>query len=123
MQKKKQKNRRSVIHRQDDTERGKMKKKNLAMGWIDYQKAFDMLPHSRIRDCLYLLGLNKKLITFLQSTMKNWRVELTCNNENLGEVETERNIPRLIISTFVCHSPHSSNTDTESYKTLLQLCK
>ena len=52
----------------------KTRKKNLAMGWIDYQKA--------------------------------------------------RNIPRrLIISTFVCHSPHSSKAATESYKTLLQLCK
>ena len=26
----------------------KTRKKNLAMGWIDYQKAFDMLPHSWI---------------------------------------------------------------------------
>ena len=70
----------------------KTRKKNLAMGWIDYQKAFDMLPHSWIIDCLYSLGLNIKLITFLQSTMKNWRVKLTCNNENLGEVEIKRGI-------------------------------
>ena len=70
----------------------KTRKKNLAMGLIDYQKAFDMLLHSWIIDCLYSLGLNKKLITFLQSTMKNWRVELTCNNENLGEVEIKKGI-------------------------------
>ena len=63
----------------------KTRKKNLAMGWIDYQKAFDMLPHSWIIDCLYSLGLNKKLITFLQ-------LKLTCNNENLGEVEIKRGI-------------------------------
>ena len=70
----------------------KTRKKNLAMGWIDYQKAFDMLPHSWIIDCLYSLGLNKKLITFLQFTMKNWPVELVCNNEKLGEVEIKRGI-------------------------------
>ena len=70
----------------------KTRKKNLAMGWIDYQKALDMLPHSWIIDCLYSLGLNKKLITFLQSTMKNWRVKLTCNNENLGKVEIKRGL-------------------------------
>ena len=70
----------------------KTRKKNLAIGWIDYQKVFDMLPHSCIIDYLYSLGLNKKLITFLQSTMKNWRVELTCNNENLGEVEIKRGL-------------------------------
>ena len=70
----------------------KTRKKNLAMGWIDYQKAFDMLPHSWIIDCLYSLELNKKLITFLQFTIKNWPVELVCNNEKLGEVEIKRGI-------------------------------
>ena len=86
----------------------KMRKKNLAMDWIDYRKAFDMLPHFWIIVCLYSLGLNKKLITFLQSTMKNWRVELTCNNENLGKVEKKREIfqrdslsPLLFVIAFI----------------------
>ena len=86
----------------------KTRKKNLVMGWIDYQKAFDMLPHSWIIDCFYSLGLNKKLITFLQSTMKNWRVELTCNNEKLGEVEIKKGIfqrdslsPLLFVITLI----------------------
>ena len=25
---------------------------NLAMAWIDFQKAFDMVPHSRIKECM-----------------------------------------------------------------------
>ena len=86
----------------------KTRKKNLAMGWIAYQKAFDMLPHSWIIDFLYSFGLSKKLITFLQSTMKNWRVKLTCNNENLGEVEIKRGIfqedslsPLLFVIAFI----------------------
>ena len=28
----------------------------------------------------------------MQSTMKNWRVELTSNNENLGEVKIKRGV-------------------------------
>ena len=86
----------------------KKKKKNLAMGWIGYQKAFDMLPHSWIIYCLYSLGLNKKLITFLQSTIKNWRLELTYNNGTLGEVEIKRRIfqgdslsPLLFVRTLI----------------------
>ena len=92
MQKEKQRNRDQLYIDKMILKEVKTRKKNLAMGWIDYQKAFDMLPHSWMIDCLYSLGLNKKLISFLQSTMKNWRVELTCNNENLGEVEIKRGI-------------------------------
>ena len=29
----------------------KSRNKNLAMAWIDYQKAYDMVPHSRIIEC------------------------------------------------------------------------
>ena len=34
----------------------KSKIKNLAMGWIDYKKAYDMVPHSWIIECLDLFG-------------------------------------------------------------------
>ena len=34
----------------------KVRKKSLAMGWIDYRKAFDMMPHSWILECLNILG-------------------------------------------------------------------
>ena len=29
----------------------KSRNKNLAMAWIDYQKAYDMVPHSRTIEC------------------------------------------------------------------------
>ena len=32
----------------------KSRKKNLAMAWIDYKKAYDMAPHSWIKECLDL---------------------------------------------------------------------
>ena len=35
----------------------KSRKKNLAMAWIDYKKAYDMVPHSWIIECLYLFGV------------------------------------------------------------------
>ena len=30
-------------------------KKKLAMAWIDYTKAFDMVPHLWIKECLKLI--------------------------------------------------------------------
>ena len=32
----------------------KKRKTNLAMSWIDYRKAYDMIPHSWIMECLNL---------------------------------------------------------------------
>jgi hypothetical protein len=34
--------------------------KNVSIVWIDYQKAFDNVPHSWIENSIELLGLNKK---------------------------------------------------------------
>jgi len=49
----------------------KVRKKSLAMGWIDYRKAFDMMPHSWILECLNILGVNHTVVTFLEKTMKD----------------------------------------------------
>ena len=41
------------------------RKKNLAMAWIDYKKAFDMVPRSCIKGCLDLFGLTENIKTLL----------------------------------------------------------
>ena len=70
----------------------KVKKKSLAISWIDYRKAFDIMPHSWILECLHILGVNHSLLSFLGKTMNNWRVELTCANKHLREVKIKRGI-------------------------------
>ena len=35
----------------------KSRNKNLAMAWIDFKKAYDMVPHSWIIECLDLFGV------------------------------------------------------------------
>jgi hypothetical protein len=47
----------------------KCKKKSLSMAWIDYQKAFDRLPHSWIIKSLELSGINNKVIAFTKKVM------------------------------------------------------
>ena len=36
--------------------------KNLSIAWIDYQKAFDSVPHSWVEKSIALIGVNSKLL-------------------------------------------------------------
>ena len=65
---------------------------NLAMAWIDYRKAYDMIPHSWIRECLELFGVADNIKRILSSSMKNWKLELTSSGVSLGEVNIRRGI-------------------------------
>ena len=35
----------------------KRKRKRLAMAWVDYKKAYDMVPHSWVLEVVKMLGL------------------------------------------------------------------
>jgi len=41
----------------------------LSMAWIDYQKAFDRVPHSWVIKSLELIGINNKVISFNKTVM------------------------------------------------------
>ena len=43
----------------------KPRNKNLAMAWIDYKKAYDMVPHSWIIECLDLFGVAQNIKSLL----------------------------------------------------------
>jgi hypothetical protein len=64
-------------------EDSKKRKKNLSIAWIDYQKAFDSVPHIWIEKSIELLGLNNKIINFFKSSMEKWstRLQLKTNQE------------------------------------------
>ena len=65
----------------------KSRKKNLTIAWIDYKKAYDMVSHSWIKECLDLFGVAENIKTFLK-----WRVMLCAGNSELGEVNIKRGI-------------------------------
>ena len=50
----------------------KSRNKNLAMAWIDYEKAYDMVPHSWIRECLDFFGVAEKIKSLLVNSGK-WK--------------------------------------------------
>jgi hypothetical protein len=58
-------------------EDSKKRKKKLSIAWIDYQKAFDSVPHSWIEKSIELLGVNNKIINFCKSSMEKWRTRFS----------------------------------------------
>ena len=55
---------------------GKTRRKNLAMAWMDYKKAYDMVQLSWIINCHKMYKISDEIINFIEKTTKTWRVEL-----------------------------------------------
>ena len=70
----------------------KRRKTNLAMAWIDYRKAYDMVPHSWILESLRITGIARNVQRLIESSMEKWKTVLTTNNQVLGEVRIRRGI-------------------------------
>ena len=67
-----------------------IRKKDLAVAWIDYKKTYDIVPHSWIVECLGMVGVSEKIKHFWSESMKAWRLDLTCNNQTLGGVDVKQ---------------------------------
>ena len=62
------------------------------MAWIDYKKAYDMVPHSSIIECLDLFGVAENINSLLVNSMEKCNVMLCSGNSELGEVKIKRGI-------------------------------
>ena len=58
------------------------------MAWIDYQKAFDRVPHSWIIKSRESIGINNKVILFTKKVMTYWKTR-TCLHAENKLIETE----------------------------------
>ena len=47
------------------------------MAWIDYEKAFDSVPHSWIVEAMTIYRINPVIIDFVTNTMKKWQTEMS----------------------------------------------
>ena len=65
---------------------------NLSMAWIDYKKAYDFVLHSLINECIELFGIAENVRNFLERSMEKWKLSLTSNGKDLGEVDLKRGI-------------------------------
>ena len=73
--------------------------KNLALAWIGYKKAYDMIPQSCIINCLKMYKISDEVINFIEKTMKTWRAELKAG----GNKDPKRYIPRTCITTITIY--------------------
>ena len=57
--------------------------KNLAMAWIDYKKAYDMVPYSWIIECLDLFRVAENIKSLLVSSIEKRKVMLCSGNSEV----------------------------------------
>lgn len=57
--------------------------RNLNAGYIDYQKAFDSLPHSWLIEILRIYKVSPTVISFLEAIMKHWKTTIQVSNNNI----------------------------------------
>ena len=57
------------------------------MVWIYYKKAYDMVPHSWIIECLDLFEVAENIKNLFVNSIEKWKVRLCSGNSELGKVE------------------------------------
>ena len=60
------------------------------MAWIDYKKAYDMVPHSWILESVTLVGIADNIKRLLKNSTSNWKTN--AYGTTLGEVNIRRGI-------------------------------
>jgi hypothetical protein len=86
----------------------KKRKTNLAMCWVDYQKAYDLVPHTWIIKALQLTGAAKNICNLLKNSMSLWNTNLEHKSKHLINVNIKRGIfqgdslsPLLFVTSLI----------------------
>lgn len=64
----------------------------LGVAWINYKKAYDMIPHSWILKTMELVGVANNMKALIKDTMGQWNTELISGSRKLGNVKIKRGI-------------------------------
>jgi len=67
-----------------------MEKKHLAVGWIDYKKAYDTVPYSWIMQNMVLHKIDHKFINLVQQSLGNWNTALTSGGKHRANIKITR---------------------------------
>ena len=70
----------------------KQRKKDIAMAWLDYRKAYDLVPHSWLNECLSMFDAVKKVKNLLTNSTKEWNTMLKTCWESIFEIKFARGI-------------------------------
>lgn len=63
--------------------------------------AYDFVPHSWINECMEMFGIGDNVRDLLKMSMKQWKLSLMSNGEDLGEVNVKRDISRDCLSPIL----------------------
>ena len=74
------------------TKDARSKGRCLNMAWVDYKKAYDMVPHSWILEVTEMMGVADNVRLLLRQSMSHWKTMLSAGNQNLGTVDINRGI-------------------------------
>ena len=58
---------------------------SLAMGWINYKLAYDMVPHRWMIEAMKMVGIADNIVNLFENSKETWRTELIVCNVSLGE--------------------------------------
>ena len=82
---------------------------DLTMAWIDYQKAYDSVPHTWILETPRLYTIDPRISELMEESMKKWCTTLRRNGEALAEIKIKCGIFQgMPISTTVPNSTEST---------------
>ena len=91
---------------------------NLAVGWIDYKKAYYMVSHRWLIEAMKMVEIADNIANLFENSKETWRTELIAYNESLGEVDIKRGIfqgdsfsPLLFVVVLIPLSIILSETD------------
>ena len=70
----------------------KKHQRKLEMGWINYKKAFDMVPHGWMIEAMKMVEIAGNVVNLFENSKVTSRTELTTCNESLREVDIRRGI-------------------------------
>ena len=100
------------------------KKTNLNMAWVDFRKAYDIVPHVWIINALKLIGAVPNVIALLKSTIIDWKIELISKDINPGELNINRDsIKEILYPLCFSFFTDSFNTSFEKDETRMLISK
>lgn len=58
------------------------KSRNISLSWIDYQKAYDSVPHDWLIEVLKIYKVDQKVVELLNRLMGLWKISLVYPTRN-----------------------------------------
>ena len=79
----------------------KSRRTNLAVAWIDFQKAYDSVPHSWIVEVLQLYKINPLVQSIIKQSMSVWNTTLSIGSSGILKSSVVYFKETLHVSTII----------------------